>query len=289
MKNQNAETNSISRRDFVRTAALAATAVASGLALTPVSTRAADAPAAAAPAPTADKPMIGFQAEVSYLLQYGIARFLDDVQNRANVNAIFLHSNPYSASWAGIDPNAATGNFVTAHPQYYRDIYMKPQGLGQGDANLPDSMAKITAETKKRGVKIFSWMEEDNRAPLPITGMDKLYEIDLYGRRTAGHPGGPCLNNPYFRNLIAGAIEDNISSYEVDGLQRGSERQGPLGNALGAWHHGAKSDPGHTSCFCDYCSAKAAKLGIDFDRVKKAFLALEPYVRNGRAGQRPRE
>ena len=75
----------------------------------------------------------------------------------------------------------------------------------------------------------------------------------------------------------------------MDGLQRGSERQGPLGNALGAWHHGAKSDPGHTSCFCEFCAAKAAKVGIDFDRVKKAFLALEPFVRAGRAGQRPRD
>jgi hypothetical protein len=119
--------------------------------------------------------------------------------------------------------------------------------------------------------------------------MDQLYEIDLYGRRTTGHPGGPCLNNPYFRNLISGVVEDYIRTYDVDGLQRGSERQGPLGNALGAWHHGAKSDPGHTSCFCNYCATKAAKLGIDFDRVKKAFLALEPFVRDGRAGKRPRD
>ena len=100
-------------------------------------------------------------------------------------------------------------------------------------------------------------MEEDNRPRPPITGMDELYEVDLYGRRTTGHPGGPCLNNPYFRNLIAAQVEDFIRSYDVDGLQRGSERQGPLSNALGAWHHGAKSDPGHTSCFCEYCAAKA--------------------------------
>ena len=56
--------------------------------------------------------------------------------------------------------------------------------------------------------------------------MDHLYEIDLHGRRVGPHPGGPCLNNPYFRNLIAGAVEDSIRSYDVDGLQRGSERQG---------------------------------------------------------------
>jgi hypothetical protein len=274
--------NSISRRDFVKTASLAATAVTTGLGLEPMSSRADDAQAA----PT--KPMIGFQAEVTYLMQYGIARFLDDVQNRASVNTLMLHCIPFEASWAGLDrASNPAGNFVTAHPQYYGDVKMEVHGLGAGDFNLPDAMQQISAETKKRGVKIIPWMEEDNRPRPEIKGMDELYEIDLYGRRTAAHPGGPCLNNPYFRNLIAGQVEDFIRSYDVDGLQRGSERQGPLGNALGAWHHGAKSDPGHTSCFCEFCAAKAAKQGIDFERVKKAYLALEPYIRNGRAGKRP--
>lgn len=281
MTSSNDDPISLSRRDFLRTAAWAATAGASGLGLDAVG--AEDGPGAPAGAP-----MIGFQAEVTYLLSYGIARFLDDVQTRASVNTLFLHSNLYEASWAGLDrASNPAGNFATAHPQYYQDVLMKPQGLSPGDLDLPAAMEKITAETRKRGVKIFPWMEEDNRPPPRIKGMDQLYEIDLHGRRTGGHPGGPCLNNPYFRNLISGAVEDYIRSYDVDGLQRGSERQGPLGNALGAWHHGAKSDPGRTSCFCEYCAAKAAKQGIDFGRVKRAYLALEPYVRNGRAGKRP--
>jgi hypothetical protein len=234
--------------------------------------------------------MIGFQAEVTYVMQYGIARFLDDVQNRANVNTLVMRSHAFAPSWVGLDRNAnPEGNFATPHGQYYQNLPMKPVALQTGDFNLPDAVQKITAETKKRGVKLVAWMEEDNAARPNIKGMDQLYEVDLYGRRTANHPGGPCLNNPYYRNLVADQIGDYIRSYEVDGLQRGSERQGPLGNALGAWHHGAKSDPGHTSCFCEYCSAKAAKQGIDFDRVKKAFLALEPYVRDGRADKRPRD
>jgi hypothetical protein len=275
---------SISRRDFLKETALAATAVTTGLALTPASAQAATIKPQVPPVQT----MIGFQAEVSYLMQYGIVRFLDDVQNRASVNTLMLHADPFEASWVGLDPaNGPLGNFATAHPQYYRDIKMQPQALGPGDFDLADAMQKITAETKKRGVKVIPWMEEDNRPRPKIKGMDELYEIDLYGRRTVSHPGGPCLNNPYFRNLVAAQIEDFIRSYDVDGLQRGSERQGPLGNALGAWHNGAKSDPGHTSCFCEFCAAKAAKLGIDFERVKKAYFALEPYVRDGRAGKRP--
>jgi hypothetical protein len=277
---------SVSRRNFVKSASLAATAIATGLAMEPSSSRAATPEPKVAP----EKPMIGFQAEVAYLLQYGIARFLDDVQNRASVNTLMLHCNPFEPSWAGLDrASNPAGNFVTAHPQYYRDIKMQPHGLSPSDFDLPGAMQKITVETKKRGVKIIPWMEEDNRPRPAIKGMDELYEVDLHGGRTAGHPGGPCLNNPYFRNLVAGQIEDFIRSYDVDGLQRGSERQGPFSNALGAWHHGSKSDPGHTSCFCEFCAAKAAKQGIDFERVKRAFLALEAYVRSGRAGKRPRD
>ena len=273
MKNSDTDRESISRRDFVQMAALAAAAGTARLGLKPATGRAAIAADQAPPG----KPMIGFQAEVTYLLNYGIGRFLDDVQNRASVNALFLHSNLYDASWDGLDRAASpAGDFATAHPQYYRDVYMQPRGLHPGDFDLADAMGKIAAEARKRGVRIFAWMEEDNRPPLRIKGMDQLYEIDLYGRRTGGHPGGPCLNNPYFRNLIAGAIEDTVRSYDVDGLQRGSERQGPLGNALGAWHHGAKSDPGRTSCFCAHCAAKAAKQGIDINRASQLISRWNP-------------
>ena len=87
---------SISRRNFVKTASLAATAMTTGLALKPMSGGAAITEPQAVP--TKPIPMIGFQAEVTYLLQYGIARFLDDVQTRASVNTLMLHGNPFEAS-----------------------------------------------------------------------------------------------------------------------------------------------------------------------------------------------
>lgn len=234
--------------------------------------------------------MVGFQAEVDYVMRFGVGKFLDDVQTRAGVNALFLHAVPFVASFAGRERGAgALGEFAAAHPEYYGDVGMKVRGLAAGDFDLREAMGAIREETKKRGVKIFPWMEEDNRARPAIAGFEELYEVDLHGGRTAAHPGGPCLNNPQFRNLIKGQVEDFIKTYDVDGLQRGSERQGPLGNALGAWHHGAKSDPGKTSCFCKFCEAKAGKVGIDFGRVKGAFLELEPFVRAGRAGKKPRD
>jgi hypothetical protein len=281
---------SISRRNFVKSASLAATAITTGLGLEPMS--AAAAPGVPDAQPTLPKTLIGIQVEVNSLGN-NLVQFLDDVQTRASVNTLMMHCVPFEASWAGVDrASNPLGNFATAHAQYYGDIKMKPQALGPGDFNLPDAFQKIGDETKKRGMKIIPWMEEDNRARPQIKGFDELYEVDLYGRRTSHHPGGPCLNNPYFRNLLVAQVEDFVRSYDVTGIQRGTERQGPLGNALGAWHHGGDpghSDPGQTSCFCEYCEAKAAKQGIDFARVKKAYLALEPFVRDGRAGKRPRD
>ena len=122
---------SISRRDFVKSASLAATAITTGLALEPMSARAA-APAAQ---PTLAKPLIGIQVEVNSL-RNNLVKFLDDVQTRSSVNTLMMHCVPFEASWAGVDrASNPLGNFATAHAQYYRDIKMKPQALGPGDFN----------------------------------------------------------------------------------------------------------------------------------------------------------
>ena len=67
----------------------------------------------------------------------------------------------------------------------------------------------------------------------------------------------------------------------------GSERQGPLGYSLGAYHNGARADPATTCCFCSFCEAKARRMGIDIARVRQGYLALQKFVRAGRSNQRP--
>ena len=89
---------SISRRDFVKSASLAATAITTGLALEPMSARAAAADAQ----PALAKPLIGIQVEVNFL-RNNMAKFLDDVQTRSSVNTLMMHCVPFEASWAGLD------------------------------------------------------------------------------------------------------------------------------------------------------------------------------------------
>jgi len=87
---------------------------------------------------------------------------------------------------------------------------------------------------------------------------------------------------------VTGLMEDYARSYEIDGIMWGSERQGALGSSLGAYHNGAHSDPGQVACFCRFCEAKGRRQGIDFERARQGYLALEKFVRAGRAGTRPR-
>ena len=84
-------------------------------------------------------------------------------------------------------------------------------------------------------------------------------------------------------------MEYYARSYAIDGVMWGAERQGPLGNSLGAFHNGAHSEPGKVTCFCGYCQAKAKQPGISVERARQRYMALEKFVRTGCAGTRPRD
>jgi hypothetical protein len=84
-------------------------------------------------------------------------------------------------------------------------------------------------------------------------------------------------------------MEDYSRSYDIDGFMWSSERMGGLTTAMGAMHFGLNTDPTRATCFCDYCTKKAAGLGINVDRAKAGFAALERFVSGGRGGNRPRD
>jgi len=57
-----------------------------------------------------------------------------------------------------------------------------------------------------------------------------------------------------------------------------SERQGPLNNTLGA-HFGKLDGTASINCFCVYCRAKAKDRGIDPERAREGYIALERWVK----------
>lgn len=265
------------RREFMKSAALTSAA-----ALAP------NTLPASAQAHPAGKTFVGIQMDIGRILAEGVDRVLDDIQRLAHVNALFLYTITYMQErvHARTSSPFRGGNFATVHPQYYTETLLKPEDTRASDFPGLDILATVIPAARKRGIKTFCWIIEDNTIP-KVPNMDKLWEIDLHGRPTTKHPGGPCFNNPNYTNYLLGLVEDYCRSYEVDGIMFGSERQGPMGYALGAYHNGIHADPGTVCCFCSYCETKAHTLGINFERVRQGYLALEKYVRAGRAKQRP--
>src|SRR4051812_11590750 len=268
----------VNRRDFLKIAGAASAAIA-----VPNSGRAAST-----------SKVIGIQVGAISFVDEGTEKVLDVLQERANVNTLFLAVFTYGRGIAGrqipgqplpdhgkqeYDLNFHGGNFATPHPQYYKHTAIQPaHAPDHGDLDI---LAEVLPAAKKRGMKVMCWMEDVFRPDLP--GIDKVQERDLYGRNMETL----CVNNPNYLNFFSGLVEDFARSYDVDGIMWGSERQGALSDSLGATHDTPPIDPGNVTCFCEFCQKKAKERGINPERAKQGFLALEKFVRSARGGKRP--
>ena len=238
--------------------------------------------------------MIGIQVGAISFVDEGTEKVLDVLQERACVNTLFVAVFTYGRGIAGrqipgyplpdhgkqeYDLNYHGGNFATPHPQYYKNTVI-PSEHAPDHGNL-DILAEVIPAAKKRGMKVICWMEDVFSPKLP--NIDKVQERDLYGRNMETL----CLNNPNYLNFFTGLVEDFARSYDVDGIMWGSERQGALGDSLGATHDTPPIDPGNVTCFCEFCLKKAKERGINPDRARQGFLELEKFVRASRSGKRP--
>jgi hypothetical protein len=66
----------------------------------------------------------------------------------------------------------------------------------------------------------------------------------------------------------------------------GSERQGPINNAIGA-SHGGRANPNRVTCFCEHHQKAARDRGIDVGRATEGYKRLAGFVTSALAGQRP--
>lgn len=233
--------------------------------------------------------MVGIAMSVAPLAQPNHDRLLDDLHERAGVNALFPFIYTHIPRRAGA-PAAGFhgGNYATPHMQYYRDTDLTFDDMRAPEFGGVDVLARTIPAARRKGIKTFAWIIEDNQIP-ELPHWDSLYEVDFHGRRMRRHPSGPCNNNPRYRGFLLGLVEDYVRSYELDGIMWGSERQGGLLNALGAYHNGSRADPSQATCFCEFCQQKGRADGIDVERARRGFGALEQFVREGRAGRRPRD
>jgi hypothetical protein len=283
------------RRTFVQTS----TAAAGGALLSGAEANDANpaAPqergAVSAARPSADPRMIGIQVGAVSFVDEGTEQVLDILQNTAAVNTLFIATFTYGRGIGGRQPRGSAlpdhgkqeyddnfhgGNFATPHPQYYHNTAILPEKAP--DHPGYDVLADVVPAAHKRNMKVMCWFEDVIAASVP--GFEQAKEVTLTGRPSTF----VCSRNPHARNFWLGMVEDYLRSYDVDGLMWGSERQGPIGNALVANHAGAGAGGG-IACFCQYCAAAAKKEGINVERAKTGYLQLAAWATAVRAGPVP--
>ena len=240
--------------------------------------------------------MIGIQAGAVSFVDEGTERVLDAFQELAAINTIFLATFTYGRGIAGRQlpsqplPDHGKqqydvdtfhgGNYATPHPQYYRNTALVPEKAP--DHPGYDVLTDVLPAAHKRGMRVICWFEDVLKysAAIAAPGFERAQEVVLSGPAS----DFACTRNPNTRNFWLGLVEDYLRSYDVDGLMWGSERQGPLGNVLGA-NHGGVAAGGRLACFCQYCLAEAKTRGIDVDRAKTGYLQLAAWASALRAGQ----
>ena len=157
---------------------------------------------------------VGIATAVAPLAGPDLPKVLDDMQQRGGVNAVFPFIYNHNPDRAGIQPaNCRGGNYAIPHMQYYRDTnltYEDMRGAGVWRHGLAGAGI---ARAPARDQDLCLGLGGQPAATDPKLGA-KLYEIDFHGRRSERHPGGPCNNNPLYRNYLLGLVEDYTRSYD---------------------------------------------------------------------------
>ena len=238
---------------------------------------------------------IGIQVGAVSFLDEGTEQVLDILQERGAVNTLFLATFTYGRGIGGRqvpgqpfpdhgrpesdEKTFHGGNYATPHATFYKRTALKQtKAPDHGDYDL---IADVLPRARRRGMKVYAWYEDSFREDVP--GVPKLRELDWRGR-----PANTlCPLQPDYREFLIGLTKDYCQSYGIDGVMWGSERQGPLLNAIGA--KVGKGDASRVTCFCERHQQAARERGIDVKRAREGFEKLDQFITAARAGRRPND
>lgn len=245
-----------------------------------------------AQAPPAKKPLLaGIQIGAASILDEGIERCLDFIQEHAAVNALFIYSQRYHmgtrppnvlATDHPVKPRNPHGRklpylWMRLPETPFRNTVVKHE---RPDASREyasrDLFRELIDPCRKRGIKIYPRiLEAGMRRAARIPGYTKVATVDIHG--APGH--GPCWNHPDYREWVKITIEQMMKLYPVDGLQYGAERVGSLSEVL---FRGIIP-----SCFCEHCNRRNQQQGIDPRRAKAGYTELYRLIQGLEKKSRP--
>ena len=164
----------MNRRHFIQTAAAGALA------------------ASAAPTPK----MIGLQVGAVYFLDEGVEEALDEIQQDAFVNTLFVATFTYGRGIAGRQspgqalpdhgkqeydtPGNANafhgGSYTKTHPRYYTDTVI--QDFRAPELGDYDVLEAVIPAARKRGMKTICWFEDVWRRDVPNIAQAQEKQLD---------------------------------------------------------------------------------------------------------------
>ncbi len=234
----------------------------------------------------------GIQMGPHTILDEGIEHTLDLIAETAGVNVVMPYSHAYNAGLVkplrdradhGVPLSDNTGRrfplvWVRTHDEYYRNTTLRHPALDpRAEHATRDLFAELAAPARQRGMKVYARVLESSAMSRSVTNYARVVTRDLNDRPTTV----ACWNHPEYVGFWADTVEDLFRSYDLDGMQWGAERQGPLMNVISPWNN----DP--PACFCELCGARARAAGVDPARAKEGFRALFTYVQGQMVGPRP--
>ena len=231
----------------------------------------------------------GIQMGPHTILDEGIERTLDLIADTAAINAVMPYSHAYNAGLVkplrdradhGVPLTDNTGRrwplvWVRTHDRYYGDTTLRHQVVDASYEHAGrDLFAELVEPARRRGMKIYARILESSAMRSVVANYDKVVTRDVNGRATQT----ACWNHPEYIAFWAGTMEDLFRSYDLDGVQWGAERMGPLMNVISPWNN----DP--PACFCEHCAARGRAAGIDPERARQGYKTLHEYVQRQMAG-----
>ena len=250
--------------------------------------------ASANQAGTKTKKFVAMQIGARSFVDEGVDKCLDTLQEKGGVNVVMATVFTYGTGLAGRQvhdeplPDHGVkeydqvhgGSFTKVHPEFYNDSVIKDIRAPElGDFDI---LADVIPKAKAKQMQTYALFEEAYN-PRLIPNFEKVAEVDVYGKLGRS----TCFNNPHARSFISSMVADWMTNNDLDGLMWESERQGPLNNTLGA-HFGAIGPRrAGISCFCDFCISKAKDVGINGQRAREGYIALDHWV--SRTLSQPRE
>jgi hypothetical protein len=231
----------------------------------------------------------GIQMGPHTILDEGIERTLDLIAETAAINAVMPYSHAYNAALVkplkdradhGVPLTDNTGRkfplvWVRTHDRFYADTTLRHQVVdGTYEHARRDLFAELVEPARRRGMKVYARVLESSAMGRVVANYEKVVTRDVNGKPTRV----ACWNHPEYVGFWAGTMEDLFRNYDLDGVQWGAERMGPLMNVISPWNN----DP--PACFCDHCNARGRAAGVDPERARAGYKALHTYVQGQMAG-----